>query len=81
MSSTNEVESMPSPIDLVIVFNSKAPDKESAQEASREYENLLAKLKGAGLWVAGKKGARQGQVLVAVYCVYGIIQQLERRER
>ncbi len=72
---------MPPPIDLVIVFNSKAPNKEAAQEASREYEHLLSKLKDAGLWAAGKKGARQGQVLIAVYCADGLFQQLRRKEK
>ncbi len=69
------------PVDLVIVFDTKASDKKSAQDASRDYENLLSKLKGSELRVAGKKGSTQGQILIAVNCGDELLQQLEKREK
>ncbi|KAF8323489.1 calcium-activated chloride channel-domain-containing protein [Cantharellus anzutake] len=68
-------------VDLVLVYDGKAQDKESAQEVSKQYENLVSRLKAGGLNVAGKKGARQGQILVAVHCGDVILKDLEKRER
>ena len=69
------------PVDLVIVFDAQASDKKSAQEASRDYESLLSKLKGSDLRVAGKKGATKGQILIAVNCGHDLLQQLEKKEK
>ena len=74
-------------VDLVIVFrgssrsHSKRQVLQDAQKAEQQYSHLLNTLKGAGLQVVGRRGERQGHVLVLVWCPKSLLSNLVQRER
>lgn len=79
---------MPPKVDLVIVFRSssgkiepKALARANARQASEQYAKLLATLQRGGLQVVGKRGERDGQLLVLVACPPVLLKRLAQRER
>lgn len=79
---------MTSEVDLVFVFRSSAGKvltkpqaRENTKQAAEQYNRLLTVLKKGGLHAVGKRGERDGQLLVLVRCPQGTLTQLARRER
>lgn len=75
-------------VDLVLVFRSspgkvlsKPQARENARQASEQYRRLLQTLKNGGLRAVGKRGEREGQLLVLVSCPRSILTRLAQRER
>lgn len=78
-------------VDLVLVFrasasgNSKVQPKplarQNARQASEQYAKLLNALKKGGLQAVGKRGERDGQLLVLVSCPSVLLKRLAQRER
>ena len=79
---------MPPSVDLVIVFDaspgktfSKAHTRQVAQQAEQQYVLLLDTLKKGALRAVGKRGEREGQLLVLVSCPQPLLKRLAFRER
>ena len=75
-------------VDLVLVFRSasgkiepKALARQNARQASEQYGKLLQALKSGGLLAVGKRGERDGQLLVLVQCPSTLLKRLAQRER
>ncbi|KAI0306043.1 calcium-activated chloride channel-domain-containing protein [Multifurca ochricompacta] len=76
-------------IDLVIVFRasssslllSKQQARLDAQQAEDQYTRLLETLRNAGLYAVGRRGERQGQLILLVSCSGHQLKQLLQRER
>ena len=75
-------------VDLVLVFRSysgkvltKPQARENARQATEQYKRLLDTLKNGGLRAVGKRGEREGQLLVLVACPRSIVTRLAQRER
>lgn len=74
-------------IDLIIVFKAssihltKQQARIDAQHAEDQYTRLLQSLRNAGLHAVGKRGERQGQLIVLVSCPDHQLQQLLQRGR
>lgn len=80
---------MPAPhVDLVVVFRASAGKvlsrpqaRENARTAERQYTRLLDVLKRGHLHAVGKRGEREGQLLVLVSCPRPTLADIARRER
>ena len=79
---------MPPKVDLVVVFRSssgkiepKPLARQNAKQASEQYSRLLQALQRGGLQAVGKRGERDGQLLVMVSCPHALIKRLAQRER
>ncbi|TCD69087.1 hypothetical protein EIP91_008729 [Steccherinum ochraceum] len=75
-------------VDLVVVFRStagkafsKAQARQNIQAADQQYRNLLDALRKGGLRAVGKRGEREGQLLVLVSCPPTLLKRLAQRER
>ncbi|OBZ66740.1 hypothetical protein A0H81_13200 [Grifola frondosa] len=75
-------------IDLVLVFRSssgkvlsKPQARENTRQAEQQYTRLLDVLKKGGLRAVGKRGEREGQLLVLVSCRKSTLGRLVQRER
>lgn len=77
-------------VDLVLVFRSstgnsqvqpKALARQNARQASQQYAKLLEALKRGGLKAVGKRGEKDGQLLVLVSCPFLLLKRLAQRER
>lgn len=78
-------------VDLVLVFRAAAANgskvqpkslaRQNARQASEQYARLLAALARGGLHAVGKRGERDGQLLVLVACPAALLRKLVRRER
>ena len=77
-------------VDLVLVFRSstgntqvqpKVLARKNARQASEQYAKLLQALKQGGLQAVGKRGERDGQLLVFVSCPSVLLKRLAQRER
>lgn len=78
-------------VDLVLVFRSsasgsskvqpKALARQNARQASEQYAKLLNALRKGGLQAVGKRGERDGQLLVLVSCPSIVLKRLAQRER
>ncbi|OCH96405.1 DUF590-domain-containing protein [Obba rivulosa] len=75
-------------VDLVLVFRStpgkvlsKPQARENARQAAQQYTRLLDVLKQGGLRAVGKRGERDGQLLVLVSCPRSTLVRLAQRER
>ena len=77
-------------VDLVLVFRSstgntqvqpKVLARKNARQASEQYAKLLQALKQGGLQAVGKRGERDGQLLVLVSCPSVLLKRLAQRER
>lgn len=75
-------------VDLVLVFRSssgkiepKVLARQNARQASEQYGKLLQALKSGGLLAVGKRGERDGQLLVLVQCPSTLLKRLAHRER
>ena len=75
-------------VDLVLVFRSspgkvlsKPQARENARQATQQYTRLLDVLKQGGLRAVGKRGERDGQLLVLVSCPRSTLVRLAQRER
>ncbi|KAI9440392.1 DUF590-domain-containing protein [Lactarius indigo] len=74
-------------IDLVVVFRAssihltKQQARIDAQHAEDQYSRLLQALRNAGLHAVGRRGERQGQLILLVSCPDNQLQQLIQRER
>ena len=75
-------------VDLVVVFRSssgrvepKPLARQNARQASEQYARLLAALQRGGLRAVGKRGERDGQLLVLVACPPALLKRLAQRER
>lgn len=75
-------------VDLVVVFRSssgkvvpKALARQNAAQASEQYAKLLQTLKRGGLQAVGKRGERDGQLLVLVASPPALVKRLAQRER
>ncbi|KAI0759326.1 DUF590-domain-containing protein [Irpex lacteus] len=77
-------------VDLVLVFRSstgnsqvqpKALARQNARQATEQYTRLLQALKRGGLQAVGKRGERDGQLLVLVSCPSVLLKRLAQRER
>lgn len=76
-------------VDLVLVFRSSSPHKtlskqeirDEADAAEAEYSRLLATLKDAGLQATGRRGQKNGQVLVLVWSPMAKLVRMIQRER
>lgn len=81
-------EGMPPNVDLVLVFRSssgkiepKVLARQNARQASEQYPRLLQSLKRGGLLAVGKRGEKDGQLLVLVSCPSTLVKRLAQRER
>jgi hypothetical protein len=78
---------MPPSVDLVIIFkgSSDLPSKQEIQtgvhKAEQQYSRLLSTLKDAGLSAVGRRGEKQGVVLVLVACPESRLSSLMQHER
>lgn len=79
---------MPPKVDLVLVFRSssgkiepRVQARQNARQASEQYSRLLQTLKRGGLLAVGKRGERDGQLLVLVSCPSTLLKRLAQRER
>ncbi|KAG8991194.1 hypothetical protein FRB94_012697 [Tulasnella sp. JGI-2019a] len=73
---------MPPPaVDLVIVFNASAKSKPEALEAEKEYSQLLSTLKNGGLKAVGRRGNKDGQVLIFVSASDELLAEVVQRDR
>jgi anoctamin-10 len=78
---------MPPHIDLVIVFRgsskslSKQQALENARKAEAQYSRVIETLKAAGLRVAGRRGEKQGHLLVLLSCPPSRLSYIMQRER
>ena len=54
---------------------------ENAQAAEEEYMRLLSTLRGGGLLATGRKGAKNGQILVLVWAPWETLKKLVVEER
>ncbi|KZT25216.1 DUF590-domain-containing protein [Neolentinus lepideus HHB14362 ss-1] len=79
---------MPPQVDLVVVFRASSPRalsksqaREDAENAERQYSNLLDTLNNAGLKAAGRRGENAGQLLVLVWCPASTLVRLVHSER
>jgi anoctamin-10 len=78
---------MPPSVDLVIIFkgSSDLPSKQQiqtgVQKAEQQYSRLLTTLKDAGLSAVGRRGEKQGVVLVLVACPESRLSSLMQHER
>ena len=79
--------SMAPKVDLAVVFRAssnsllKASIREDAQQAEQQYTKLMSTLKGAGLYAVGRRGVKQDQVVVLVWCPPEKLAGLVQRER
>ncbi|KAI0718077.1 DUF590-domain-containing protein [Cerioporus squamosus] len=75
-------------VDLVLVFRSspgkvlsKPQARENARQATQQYTRLLDVLKNGRLQAVGKRGEKEGQLLVLVQCPESTLARLVQRER
>ncbi|EIN09636.1 DUF590-domain-containing protein [Punctularia strigosozonata HHB-11173 SS5] len=74
-------------VDLALVFRGstnsllKGELREDSQQAEQQYTRLLQTLKGAGLYATGRRGEKQGQLLVLISCPQSTLSTLVQRER
>lgn len=75
-------------VDLVLIFRSspgkvlsKPQARENARQATQQYTRLLEVLKNGRLHVVGKRGEKEGQLLVLVQCPQSTLTRLVQRER
>lgn len=74
-------------VDLVLVFKgtsrslSKTKALEDAQNAEADYTRLIQTLTAAGLKATGRRGQRQGQLLVIIWATPHKVAQLVQKER
>lgn len=54
---------------------------ENAQAAEEEYKRLLTSLREAGLHATGRRGGKNGQVLVLVWAPWETLRQMVVKER
>jgi hypothetical protein len=79
--------SMAPHVDLALVFRGstnsllKGALREDSQHAEEQYSRLLQTLKGAGLHATGRRGEKQGQLLVLIACPQTTLTTLVQRER
>lgn len=71
----------PPAADLVIVFNATAKSKPEALEAEKEYSQLIGTLRNGGLKAVGRRGNKDGQVLVFVSASDELLAQVVQGER
>lgn len=74
-------------IDLIVVFKAssihltKQHARIDAQHAQDQYSRLLNSLRNAGLHAVGRRGERQGHLILLVSCPDPQLQRLLQRER
>ncbi|KAL7280570.1 hypothetical protein ACG7TL_005504 [Trametes sanguinea] len=75
-------------VDLVLIFRSspgkvlsKPQARENARQAAAQYTRLLEVLKNGRLHAVGKRGEKEGQLLVLVHCPESTLTRLVQRER
>lgn len=76
-------------VDLIVVFRasakgkllSKAQARHNAQDAEKQYTKLLEVLRSGGLRAIGKRGEREGQLLILISCPPPLLKRLAQRER
>ncbi|KAI0831862.1 DUF590-domain-containing protein [Trametes gibbosa] len=75
-------------VDLILVFRSspgkvlsKPQARENARQATQQYTRLLEALKNGRLHVVGKRGEKEGQLLVLIQCPQSTLTRLVQRER
>ncbi|KAI0630727.1 DUF590-domain-containing protein [Trametes polyzona] len=75
-------------VDLVLIFRSspgkvlsKPQARENARQAAQQYTRLLEVLKNGRLHAVGKRGEKEGQLLVLVQCPQSTLTRLVQRER
>ena len=74
-------------VDIILVFRasnatlSKQEAREDADAAEKEYTLLLNTLRDAGLRATGKRGQKNGQILVFVWASSMKLAKLVQRER
>ncbi|THH17844.1 hypothetical protein EW146_g3059 [Bondarzewia mesenterica] len=74
-------------VDLVVVFRassktfSKQQARDDAHQAENQYSRLIHTLHDAGLKAVGRRGERQGQLIVLLNCSDDQLKHLVRRER
>ncbi|EPQ56716.1 DUF590-domain-containing protein [Gloeophyllum trabeum ATCC 11539] len=79
---------MPPQVDLVVVFRASSPRpvskpqaREDAEQAERQYTNLIDTLNNGGLKAVGRRGENAGQLLVLVWCPSATLVRLVHSER
>ncbi|THH32040.1 hypothetical protein EUX98_g2150 [Antrodiella citrinella] len=87
-SPSPPISGMAPTVDLVVVFRSaagkvysKAQARQNIQAADKQYRILLDTLRTGGLRAVGKRGEREGQLLVLVSCPPTLLKRLAQRER
>lgn len=74
-------------VDLVIVFKatsitlSKQQARDDALRAEQQYSKLLEMLTKSGLRAVGRRGEKEGHLLIFVFCPPGLLASLVYRER
>ncbi len=76
-------------VDLIVVFRasaagkvlSKAQARQNAHDAEDQYTKLLEVLRSGGLRAIGKRGEREGQLLILISCPPSLLKRLAQRER
>lgn len=60
---------------------SRPQARENTRQAAQQYTRLLEVLKSGHLQVVGKRGEKEGQLLVLVQCPEDTLKRLVQRER
>ena len=77
-------------VDLILVFRASAAPlagsnkdatRKDAEEAEREYTRLLNTIRASGLRASGKRGQKNGQILVFIWAPSEKLARLIKRER
>lgn len=74
-------------VDIILVFRASQPSaskqdtRKDAAEAETEYTRLLDTIRRAGLRASGKRGQKNGQVLVFIWAPADKLARLVKRER
>ncbi|KAG8952207.1 hypothetical protein FRC04_004914 [Tulasnella sp. 424] len=71
----------PPAADLVIVFRGSARTKQGAIDAEAQYTHLMETIKKGGLTAVGRRGTRDGQVLIFIKAPDTLLAQLVQAER
>ena len=61
--------------------SAKAQGRQVAAKAEQQYKKLLDVLRVGGLTAVGKRGEREGQILVLISCPAPLLKRLAQRER
>lgn len=71
----------PPAADLVIVYRSSSRSKQEALDAENDYTSLLAKLRSGGFKAVGRRGNKDGQLVILLSAPDELLAQVVQAER